>query len=406
MSGGIFFNCQQNILLALRRMHLNDFKHIYLGAELLVRGGNPYDVEQIFLAARLHQIRTLNPYVYPPFTGQVLAFLTMFPLRQAAVFWFVLNHIFFWSSIVILFVALRLPLSLSYMTLAAVLGGGLFPFYRTLTAGQLNCALLLLISLLWWAYSRHREFWTGFLTAFASLFKLSPGIFILYFLWLRQWRLLGFSLLWLVILSGVSFLITPPAVQFDFIPVLQDMSYGRSTWADLGMDFYRDPYNQSFNSLFHHLLTSNPYTEPWLYLSPAIANLLTYFISFLLLVLVLWLTKSLKEQPTASPPEDLKFSLFLFLSLLLPSLLWDHYLTLLVFPIFVLARRLHREQPIPIFLFIAGVVIISMPFNFSAPAFQRGIGVLAMSTKLWGTLLLFLLNIYFILKYRQPESLK
>ncbi|MCX7765616.1 MAG: hypothetical protein N2246_02790, partial [Candidatus Sumerlaeia bacterium] len=162
----------------------------------------------------------------------------------------------------------------------------------------------------------------------------------------------------------------------------------------------------SFNSLFHHLLTINPYTEPWVQLTPEIANLLTYFISFLLLIVVLWLTSPLKERVINPTAEDLKFSLFVFLSLLVPSLLWDHYLTLLVFPIFVLARRLQRKQLIPILIFTAGVLIISIPFNFSAPAFQQGLGVLAMSAKLWGTLLLFLLNIYFVLKSSQPETLK
>lgn len=399
-AGSIYFYVQDNCINAYRRMHINDFKHIYLGSELLLKGGNPYDVRQLFLAAHLHNVERLNPYVYPPFTGLVLGFLTFFDLPTSARIWFGLNHIFLWLSIVLLFISLRLPLRLQYLALATFLSGTMFPFYRTLTAGQLNCILLLLIVLIWWAYMSGNSFWTGFLTAFATLFKLAPAVFFLFFIWKRNWRTLGYAILSLILLMALSVGLVGIRVHLDFIPVVQAMSYGHSTWASLGMDFYRDPFNQSFNSFFHHLFTENPYTTPWIELTPFLANVFTYIMSICLLLIVLaWTLPGKKLTPIGG--EDLEFSLFVFLMLLLPSLFWDHYLTILIFPIFILSRYVNPGEYLRLVLFVGSVVIVCIPINFGAPEFRKGLGILLMSGKLWATLVLMGLTLFYLRKSRQ-----
>ncbi|MCD6385804.1 DUF2029 domain-containing protein [Candidatus Sumerlaeota bacterium] len=399
----MYFYVKDNCINAYHRMHINDFKHIYLGAEVLLKGGNPYDARQLFTAAHLHNVRRLNPYVYPPFTGLVLGFLTFFDLFTAARIWFLLNHFFLWLSIVLLFISLRLPLRVSYFALGVFLGGVMFPFYRTLTAGQLNCALLLLIVLIWWAYSRKKYVWAGFLVAFATLFKLAPAIFFLLFLWRRDWRTLRYAILSLIVLVVLSIGLVGLRVHLDFIPVLKAMSYGHSTWAAFGMDFYRDPFNQSFNSLFHHLFTENPYTTPWIKLSPYIANIFTYIVAISLVVIVLARTLPARRI-SATGREDLEFSLFVFLMLLIPSLFWDHYLTILIFPIFVLSRYVNPGHYPGLFLFVCSVAIVCIPINFGAPAFRRGLGILLMSAKLWATLILMGLTFFYLTKTHYPAK--
>ncbi len=397
----LYFYISHYILFAYRFMHCNDFKHIYIGAEVLVKGGNPYDINQLFFAAHLHGIERLNPYVYPPFTGLVLGFLTFFDFLTAARVWFVLNHLFLWLSIALIFISMRLPLKPGYIALTTLLAGTLYPFFRTLTAGQLNCALLLLIVLTWWAYSRKKFLWAGFIVAFATLFKLSPGIFFLFFLWKRNWRAVGYGFLFFIILLGFSISVANPEVHVQFLPLLSAMSYGHSTWASLGMDFFRDPFNQSFNSLFHHLFTQTPYTVPIIEFGETFANILTYLVSIGLILLVLGNTMPLKGSQRR--PEELEFSLFVFLSLLIPSLMWDHYLTMLIFPIFVIARHIKPRDYLQIVLFVLALYVVCRPILFSAPAFQQGIGILLMSCKLWATLILFTLNIHYLCEYRRRE---
>ena len=399
---GIYKYVDDHILGAYWRMHCNDFKHIYLGAELLVKAGNPYDVKQLFLAAKYHGIENLNPYVYPPFTGLVLGFLTLFPFEKAAHIWFALNHLFFWLSIIIIFIGLRLPLRLGFVALALIMAGTMFPLYRTLTAGQLNCALLLLVALIWWAYSQDKDIWTGLLIGFATLFKLAPGIFFLFLLWKRRWRTFGFAVLFLLIFQFFSMSVTNPAVHMDFFPVAQAMSYGHSTWEVFGMDFYRDPFNQSFNSFFHHIFTVNPHTIPWVELAPKFADIFTYIVSLALLMIGLFQTFPVKREST-KVGEDLEFSLFTFLMLLLPSLFWDHYLVVLIFPIFVLSRFLTLKRYVEWILFVAAIIIICIPIPFGARLFSRGAGILFMSLKLWATMILFGLTVYYISNIRKTR---
>ena len=134
--------------MAFSHRHNNDFKHIYLGAEVLKNGGDPYDPNTLFLFAQKHNIRSLNPYFYPPFRGAVLIPLTFLSFPKASVCWFVVNHALLWLGILFIFLALELRLNLRNLAFAFLLTGFSFPLYRTLTAGQLNLVLLFLYSLI------------------------------------------------------------------------------------------------------------------------------------------------------------------------------------------------------------------------------------------------------------------
>lgn len=184
---------------AFRRMHGNDFKHIYLGAILIGRGQNPYDARLFLEEASRHGFRTINPYVYPPTNGLVLHFLTWWTPRRAATVWFFLNHAMLLASLALCvhwFLGWRRPWLLA---ITALLAATSIPLQRTLTAGQLNCALLLLYCATYWGLSRRRDCLAAFFVAFGILFKLAPGIFAAYFLCKRRWRALAWTCAWLEI---------------------------------------------------------------------------------------------------------------------------------------------------------------------------------------------------------------
>lgn len=393
----LYFN--QNVYTAFSHAHNNDFYHLYLGAKVLRKGGNPYDAELLFAAMHLHGVTRLNPYVYLPFTGLVLAPLTLLSLSEASHVWFVLNHLFLFASVAILIHLLPLRFRLEHVAYGLLVAAFSVPFYRTLTAGQLNAALLLLYCVIWWAYERKRPMLTGSLLAAATLFKISPGILFVYFAWKRDWKILGWGMVVLVVLLVASVLAVGLQVHLDFLPVLQQMSYGQSTWAELGRTYYVDPANQSFNSLFHHLFAENPYTVPILPLGPYFADVLTLAAAVLFTAIVLEVTwpRHTAASVYPRPGSLLHYSLFIFLSLLIPSLLWDHYLVVLLLPMFAIYAQLFgTRRIIPILLFITCVGLISVSVNFEHPAFRSGLGIFLMSTKLLATLILFFLTLYCI----------
>lgn len=526
---------QTNGSLVLSSMHSNDFKHIYLGAEILRAGCSPYDSDLLFLAAEAHNVGAINPYVYLPFTGIVMSPLTFLQFDTAAKEWFLLNHIFLWSSILIIFFALRSKISLFKITFFIALTSIYFPFYRTLTAGQLNVFILFLFSLILLAHSYKNSFWTGILIAFTTLFKLTPGILLLFFLLKRQWRVLfwasaGFfifgivrilflkptwlhliymlllaiyllpviittltayikkskkifsigilsfylchiflffnlkvikeieqyltsnlatviitALLYLIFFAiyfillsylypyiknklekyknitklvlailivnaAIVVLITGGLLLFmmnvpaEFLPMLTTMAAGGSTWANYGMTFNVDPFNQSIGSLIRHLFTENQITTPIKNIDTDYAKSIINIISILLLLftsyLVIKTDSQSKDQANDIQKTALQYSLFIFLALLIPSILWDHYITLLLIPTAVMLIKISSMRKLYSLklIFVITLIALAVPFRFQHPAFTHGIGILLMSFKLYFVIILYGINCWLVTK--------
>ncbi|NQU44033.1 DUF2029 domain-containing protein [bacterium] len=487
-------------------LHGNDFKHLYLGASLLVWGENPYDAEAMHGLARMRGMGGVNPYVYLPFTGLVLSPLTSLDPPEAFWIWFGLNHLFLAAALALLFVGLGMKVKLSNVAMVLVVSALCYPIHRTLTAGQLNCLLLLLFSAVFALLRRGFPVLAGILAAVAFLVKLMPGILLVYLLWngltlsgfryqvpgtgflpyaekerflaLRlRWRAfeLGFRLSSLkallamvaatAVLLGACVVLVGWQRHLDFLPVLSNMGYGSSTWAQLGEAFYRHPYNQSANAFFHHILASGEGLRPWVDLGKSWANGLTYLAWAVCVGLVFWKTRPV-HLPGAHHSGDrldrsLVYGLFVLLGLLTPSLYWDHYAVIALWPLWAVYGRLKKgarvgaagllvlvslllggalelgaiwrllSNPMPLItlnmpgfqvyatclalalvvsaavLFgtgvarfrgrdgvtavlwaLAGAMILSR-FMFDHPAFRQGVGLLAMSLRLWGTLILF-----------------
>jgi len=386
-------------------LNSNDFKHIYLGMKALLDGTSPYSFNALHHQAALqgyHRI-SLNPYVYLPFTGQAMAFLAPFRLDAAVLVWFFLNHGFLGISLWILSgLWPRWRLGALAVLVAAMAGN--FALFRTLTAGQLNLALLFMICLSWKLQRDNRGVAAGALMAVAALYKLMPGIFLLYFLLHRRWRAAATMAATGFVLLGISTLLAGWRVTADFLPELRQMSYGKSTWPKV-FSFWDDPPNQSLNSFFTHVMARNDHTQPWVILSQGWANAATVFATALLFLVYVWavLLSLRREAWLAGNPQrdavsaaDCAWSATLILGLLIPSLMWDHYLVMLVLPVAILVKaagQMHRVA--------AGIVVCicygatAVPWNFESPAWRAGAGILLMSLKLWPTMLLFGLSLCF-----------
>lgn len=369
----------------------NDFKHIYLGAQRLLERESPYSAESLFLQAHRSGLgnTSLNPYVYLPFTGLSLGFLAPLSFESASGLFFFINHLLvlagcwllcrelFPRSHVIAFSGCLIALAVSH------------PWFRTLTAGQLNAVLFFCYAVAFVLLRRNRDTAAGATLGFAAMFKLAPGIFLLYFALRRQWRAfsaMGATCALLLLLSIAAVGIQP---HLDFIPMLRQMSYGHSTWEDLPIEhpptFWKDPPNQSANSLLTHLLVANNgMTQPVFSLSQNAANAATWVFSAAVLGIYL-----IRHQRRRNLKDgDSLFFATVLLSLLLPSLMWDHYLVIALLPVLWLVSLRHRPLAVAAALCY---VAIAAPWHYDAPAFRHGAGIFLMSIKLFPTLALFLL---------------
>lgn len=395
------------VVLAGGLRHDNDFKHIYLGTLAILEGDSPYPPESLFLQASRQRMRnvSLNPYVYLPFTGLSLSFLAPLPFAAASRLWFALNHLFtlgaLWLVSVTLWPSRRME---AFGTLMALLALN-HPLFRTLMAGQLNLVLLLCAAGAWAALVRGRDTLAGAILGYAALFKLAPALFGLYFLLQRRWRALAAMAVTALLLFGASLIVTGWRMNADFLPMLADMRYGRSTWQHIradggGATFWKDPPNQSPNSLLTHLLVKdNGITESWLPLTQQAANAATWTVTLSLLAVYLWSARAaLRAVPSNQnrlplPPAGAGlFHATLLLSLLAPSLMWDHYLVAAILPAAWLAQRFWEDRRPGRLAALAGIwILISLPWDYFSPAWREGPGVALMSMKLYPTAALFLM---------------
>lgn len=382
-------------------IHDNDFKHLYLGMQSILQGISPYTFEALSHQAALqgYEQISLNPYVYLPFTGQAMAFLSPLSLEQASTAWFVLNHVFMIGSILLLsqlFPRWRIG-SVAIMVLVMAVN---VPFHRTLSAGQLNVVLLFLICLGWHTMRRNRPAISGIIMAFAALYKLMPGLYGVYYLTRRKWTAAIAMTISGLIMFAVSTALSGWTMLRDFFPVLDQMGYGKSTWP-WAFSFWDDPPNQSLNAFFSHIFTVNDHTTPWLHYGQATANLVTVAVTVGLITL--YLAVNIVTRPRASSgqfseTDNAAWCSTLILALLIPSLCWDHYLMMLLLPVVWMASQaMAQKRWATLGILVICQVIISIPWDFAAVPWRSGAGILLMSLKLWPTLLLFGLSLCFMI---------
>jgi alpha-1,2-mannosyltransferase len=386
--------------------HQNDYKHVYLGSVLLNAGLSPYEVGDPEVPGNMRSVAgeyygrgddprfyTILPYVYLPFTGSVMTPFTWLPFPKSVIAFMMVNHLCILSAVVLALLALGWrgdPWSLA-LVLAVVTFS--HPVFRQNNAGQLNGVLLFGFSLLFLAMSRkwHASI-VGLIAAFLMLFKISPGIFLIYFLLRRQWGRAG----WMVAWAGGLMLLMVGLYGFDrhleFLPILKDMGFGKSTWGALGHTFWRDDYNLSLNSLFHRLFVQYPGWDmvPWVSLSSKIANALTWAVALGLLSLFGYTIWKARGKGRDEAPA---FAVAVCASLLLPSIMWDHYLVQFYLPAMIMFFVLKSLGWRSVVLLM--VVVASLPLHINDAFYHSGMGLLLGHVKLLSVLTIFVIGCYY-----------
>lgn len=185
---------------------------IYRGAIAYAFGGGD-------LYAWVYQHPTVHGlgFTYPPFAAIAMSWLIFVPLVPAKVIWtlftFGLAAACCWLLVNRAAASAdgrpeRTPESqLLWTALATMLFSFSFPFLHNLAVGQASLFVLAL------ALFDHRlpRRWQGVLVGLAGAIKLTPLVFVPYYLFTRQWRQAAVSSGVFVAASGVSYLVFPAA---------------------------------------------------------------------------------------------------------------------------------------------------------------------------------------------------
>jgi len=392
------------VLVPWHYRHDNDFKHIYLGIQALYDESEPYSLVSLRLQAALHGLRgaSLNPYVYLPFTGLSLGFLKPLSFPLASATWYVLNEIFMLLTTAFLAKAFWPRAATTAFSILLLCLAFNHPLVRTLTAGQLNCALLLMLTGSFCLLGRGRSTWAGVLIGYAAMFKLFPALLGAHLAAWRRWKEFCAMAGTCVLLLVGSVLVVGWKVHMAFIPMLRQMGYGRSTWEEYDQTYWRDPSNQGLNSLFSHLMVKTDATTPWILSSQSAANLAT--IASVLVLAGCWIWAQVRSRRSTGfvscngsmISQEGSYMATILLALLIPSLMWDHYLLIAFLPVVWLWKQSIAQGSWGVFGTVtAAWVLVSMPWRFDSPMFTHGTLLPLMSMKLFPTLVIYGLTLCF-----------
>ena len=280
---------------------LNDFG-VYLQGVQHTLTGNPY-AQKFF-----------DYYNYPPAATLFFYPLTLLPINTS-------EFIFTGLSIISLFITIWLLCKLTTRKLTfhfSLLTFYLFlrfsPTRLTLTLGQINLIVLLLIILSFYWYTKKRQIPAGVSLALAFIFKFTPAILLLFFLLRKQFKLISAFLITVLMINLLAVLVFGwPITQFYYFKVLPSLLNQTGFYT-----MQRTYMNQSFTALLgrlgffdtYHTLIKLAFTLP-----------------------LLWFLSRRRHDFTT-------YALFLsFMTIFLPTFSWQHHYVFLIPSLFLLGIR-------------------------------------------------------------------
>jgi len=388
---GVCYFVYRDVVLAPE--HRNDFKHLYIGTYLAGQPANLYDPLEAFRVKDALRIPGgLNPYVYPPFMAVLVKPLALFDYDTAWRIWCWFNNLLLLLTLALL---CRLPSEENYFSKFAV--GILFfalyePIFRTISAGQFNVVLLFAFTVSFLLLRKSQFFAAGAALGVVAAAKVAPAIFVIPFL-LFQRRAFWGLIVSAIVCTGLAVAVCGWDQHAAYLDVLGAMSYGKSTWEQLGVTFHVEAANQAPSALLYRLLSENPKTSP-IVNAPHLAYWLSVATSLLVLAGAIWGSYRAKENLCEI------FMLWIYPMLLIPSLCWDHYFTQLLLPIWWLAWTWRGKADRRVWVFAVAVAVICVPYNFESEWWKSGLGIFGATLKGFAAIALYLLTLQHVVRNR------
>ncbi|NIR43747.1 MAG: DUF2029 domain-containing protein [Gemmatimonadetes bacterium] len=280
---------------------------------------------------------------YPPFFGVLFAPLVPLPGWLAASLWFWLSLGFAvaatWLGVRTVNETPGRELGRSYYVIPFVLTAGIIG--SNLETAQVNTLVLLLTAAALYSFRWGRDLRAGLLLGAVTALKLTPGLFIVYFLYKRAYRVVlgagaGIVICWLLVL--------PPLFGFADFPAIM-----AGWWADLrgfisegalaeGVIGFRHT-NQSLSAAFHRFFTHVPadggrgpdYYVNFVSLSLPTAEWIVKVMAVAIVVFLAWICRT--------PPGDrsrlalsFEYSLVWIATLFISPISWINHYVHLLFP--------------------------------------------------------------------------
>ncbi|MFZ2174232.1 MAG: glycosyltransferase 87 family protein [Rhodococcus sp. (in: high G+C Gram-positive bacteria)] len=354
---------------------LRDFGNYYrLDLDVYRLGGSVFlDGPTLYGAMPATAMGNSLPFTYPPLAAVVFSPLSLVSLDVAGIVLTVLSLLALFSVLVVTLSSLgvRPRTTLVWTALGALaVAMALEPVSSTLDYGQINIVLMALVTAD--CLLKKTPWPRGLLIGLAAAIKLTPAVFILYFLVRKDFRA--------AVVTGAGF------VVFSALGALATWKDSVTYWTQTLFDSDRIgtpayPANQSITGVLARLGVSEQMRTPiWLVLS--------------VLVLMLALVAMFRAVRAGEPA--LTLGLTAVLGLLVSPVSWSHHWVWAVPIIITLAIVAYRRRIVPLAVVaVAGLVVVKVAAHWQlGPGRWSGTGwslwdqFLASSYVWWGLLVI------------------
>lgn len=346
-------------------------------------GFSPYDYERL---TKTYTSEHIFPFLYSP--PAVLFFypLSLLDYSGSAALMLAISHLAFLLSLFLMFRIFRISMSQLLAFFLCIYVFNFQPLYLTLSLGQVNLILLFLICLFWFFYSRDSKDWlTAIPLAIAIALKTYPVLFLVYFLIRRQYRLLSWTSLYLIVMVIASWVILPAGSWHDWlVNVLPTGGVGETPYQLFNP---AAPWNQGINGFVSRLFLVNDFNTP-LIASTVLTKVFGYaaILGVLsVMVRILWKTR----DHATEIDRNYQIGLILLVTYLIAPLSWEHHLVFLL-PCILMFYQDLLGQKFNIFYVILVVVtlVLAKDLALEAKSLKSGAGVLLISLKFYAVVML------------------
>lgn len=346
-----------------------DYASYYYAVKVAAQGGDPYDTPSLGRISRAEHTRnTVQPFFYPPPFLLTQVWALGLPLHTASYLTLLCNELLLWASLW----ALRRWYGVGLVAIGLVLAT-YTPIPDNAWMGQANL-LALLPALVGLGVAPRRPVLGGVLVGTAAMLKMSPALFLLYWLLRKNWRAVGAAIATAVGLSVLALPLVGLGTQLRFytevLPGFLSGDYHQLTVA------ISLPANHSVPDIFARMwpgATPTSMSDRALAWSRA-ANLglLTLWVG------AVWRGGAAPAAPTDVVGDRFALGALTILMTILPVYTYEHHLVFLLLPVTALTTwavtRGERSSPVHaaiISAFAVGYFFLAWPLTWLNEARSR-----------------------------------
>jgi alpha-1,2-mannosyltransferase len=340
-----------------------DYATFYFGSRLAFHEqASPYDYA--LLAETAESVIGERPlaYLYPPPSLFIFYPLGVLSFRASSAIMSVFIFFLILILILLLFRILGYNLSTNMGIFSFAYAASFYGLTANLEAGQINLLVIVLICGSWLLFKEDkRAFWIALPLAIATLIKVYPALFILYFAAKRRWMIVTWTIVCLLIFSIASYFILPSIFWSEWITTT--LATGGYSSGEAGILSPADWENQSIHGFITRLCVDERFSEP-LIAGCTIDRLFGYLFSIVGIGVFLGLTFWIKS-PIGTAVTDSEFALGLLTMVLASPLSWSPHMVF-VLPAALVALRLALREKSSFIALSIGILTLfiawRMPF--------------------------------------------